>query len=57
MTSKDIILYAVIIAAVGFSLYRRYVKSKQGKPGNTSQAQGTSFPSSKDDEYEPYSKK
>jgi hypothetical protein len=58
MTGKDIILYAVLIAAVGFSLYRRYIKNKNSKSGTSqTKAQGPSSPSSKDDEYEPYSKK
>ncbi len=59
MTSKDIIIYAAVIAAVGFSLYRRYVKNKQGNAGKSGKAQtpGSSFSSSKDDDYEPYTKK
>jgi hypothetical protein len=49
-----------VFAALGFSLYRRYVKNKQGgnsyqKPGTTGST-GSSFSSIKDD-YEPYSKK
>jgi hypothetical protein len=59
MTSKDIILYAALIVGVGFSLYRRYMKSKQARTGDTGKVQSppSSFPPVKDDDYEPYSKK
>jgi hypothetical protein len=60
MESKDILVFVLVFSALGFSLYRRYIKKNQGgKPlqktggtGNTS----SSFSSVKDD-YEPYSKK
>lgn len=57
---KDILVFVLVFAALGFSLYRRYVKNKQGgnsyqKPGTTGST-GSSFSSIKDD-YEPYSKK
>jgi hypothetical protein len=58
MESKDIILFAVVLAALGFSLYRKYVKKNQ--PGQSDQKhgiKGSSFSSVKDDDYEPYSKK
>jgi hypothetical protein len=60
MKSKDILVFVLVFAAMGFSLYRRYMKKnqdgksqqKQGTTGST----GSSFSSVKDD-YEPYSKK
>jgi hypothetical protein len=56
MTSKDIIIFVAVFAALGFSLYRKYVKKNQSthEPQNKP---GTSFPVTKDDDYEPYSKK
>jgi hypothetical protein len=56
MTSKDIIIFVAVFAALGFSLYRKYVKKNQSthEPQNKP---GTSFPTTKDDDYEPYSKK
>jgi hypothetical protein len=59
MDKKDIILLVVVFAALGFSLYRKYVQKNQKKSGNVPGTQsGSSFPSSsKDDDYEPYSKK
>jgi hypothetical protein len=58
MESKDILIFVFAFAAIGFSLYRKYMKKNQ--PGQTDQkgnAKGSSFPSVKDDDYEPYSKK
>jgi hypothetical protein len=59
METKDIFIFIFVFTALGFSLYRKYVKKNKGeKPfqktgtGNT----GSSFSSVKDD-YEPYSKK
>ena len=59
METKDIFIFIFVFTALGFSLYRKYVKKNQGeKPfqktgtGKT----GSSFSSVKDD-YEPYSKK
>lgn len=60
MDKKDLIILVAAFAAIGFSLYRRYVQKNQRNPGNGSgtRQSGTSFPSSsKDDDYEPYSKK
>jgi hypothetical protein len=58
METKDIFIFIFVFAALGFSLYRKYVKKNQGeKPfqktgtGNS----GSSFYSVKDD-YEPYKK-
>jgi Tfp pilus assembly major pilin PilA len=60
MENKDIFVIIFVLAAVGFSLYRKYVKKNQDvkplqKPGGTGNT-GSSFSSVKDD-YEPYSKK
>ena len=59
METKDIFIFIFVFAALGFSLYRKYVKKNQGekpfqKTGTGST--GSSFTSIKDD-YEPYSKK
>jgi len=59
MDKSDIFTIVIVVLALGFSLYRRYMKKKQG---NTSQPSGkeinSSFPSgSRDDDYEPYMKK
>jgi hypothetical protein len=56
MDSKDIVIFVAVFAALGFSLYKKYVKKNQGSQG-THNKPGSSFPSSKDDDYEPYSKK
>jgi hypothetical protein len=58
MESKDIIIFAVVFAALGFSLYRKYAKKyKPGQSGHEHGKTGSSFSAGKDDEYEPYSKK
>jgi uncharacterized membrane protein YebE (DUF533 family) len=59
MGKKDIILIVALLAALGFSLYSRYMKKNKGKGNSDSGTQsGSSFSSSsKDDDYEPYSKK
>jgi len=61
METKDIFIFGFIIIFVGFRLYQKYYKKDAGKgkagPGK-SLSTGSSFPSSsKDDDYEPYSKK
>ena len=60
MESKDILVFALVFAVLGFSLYRKYIKKDkngkiQQKPGGP-RSTGSSFSSIKDD-YEPYSKK
>jgi hypothetical protein len=58
MEHKDIIVISVSFAAIGLTLYRKYVKKNQkGKPDQNHRISGSSFPSVKDDDYEPYSKK
>lgn len=59
METKDIFIFIFVFTALGFSLYRKYVKKNQGekpfqKTGTGST--GSSLSSVKDD-YEPYSKK
>lgn len=59
MEKKDIIIIVAVLAALGFSIYRKYMKKNQekSKPGSGKQT-GSSFSSpSIDDDYEPYSKK
>ena len=56
--NKGYFVFAIIFAAAGFSLYRKYVKKNQpGQPGQKGNSTGSSFSSVKDDDYEPYSKK
>jgi hypothetical protein len=58
MESKDIIVFVFVIAAVGFSLYRKYMKKNQNDSSGRNQTSGgSSFTNVKDDGYEPYSKK
>jgi hypothetical protein len=56
---KEIILLVAVFAALGFSLLRKYMQKNKKNTGNTSGTQsGSLFSSpSKDDDYEPYSKK
>jgi hypothetical protein len=58
MESKDIIVITLVIAALGFSLYRKHLKKNQ--TGSQTKDKGesvSSFSSGNDDDYEPYSKK
>ncbi len=59
MDKSTVILIVAVFTALGFSLYRRYMKKNQGQSGGGSGSQSSSsFTShSKDDDYEPYSKK
>ncbi len=59
MDTKDIVLLAAMIMAVGFSLYRKYMKKNQEKFTGPSQGKDDSSfrRTSPEDEYEPYSKK
>jgi hypothetical protein len=59
MGKADIIVITAAFAAIGFSLYRKYIRKNQEKTGKGPESQyGSSFSSpSKDDDYEPYSKK
>lgn len=58
MEAKDIILFAAVFAALGFSLYRKYLKKRNpGDQDKTLKTGGSSLSSVKEDDYEPYSKK
>ncbi len=58
MDTKDIFIFIFVFTALGFSLYRKYIKKNQGeKPFQKTGTgdSGSSFSSVKDD-YEPYKK-
>jgi Tfp pilus assembly major pilin PilA len=59
MHKADVIIIVAAFAAIGFSLYRKYIRKDQGKTGRRSASQYGSSVSSppRDDDYEPYSKK
>jgi hypothetical protein len=58
MEKKDIIILVVMLLAVGLSLYRRFVQKKgNANIGAKDSKSSSAFSSSKDDDYEPYSKK
>lgn len=55
MKSSDIVFFAIALAALSFSLYRKY--SKRNQTGNKSKGENVSSGSlhSVKDDYEPYS--
>jgi hypothetical protein len=59
MDKTQIILFSAAMAFVAFRLYQKFVKKDRNKSGtDIKSTSGDSFPSSsKDEEYEPYSKK
>ena len=59
MDKTQIAIFAAAMAILGIRLYQRYVKKNKDKMGSqTKPDSGTSMPSSsKDDDYEHYSKK
>jgi len=59
MHNSQVILISAVVAVVALRLYQKYIKKDKSKTGNeTKPFTGTSMPSSsKDDDYEPYSKK
>lgn len=58
MEVKDIILITVVVIALGFSIYRKYIrKSLPDKSKIKKRDSSSEISSSKDDDYEPYSKK
>jgi len=59
MDKSGIFIFAAVMAFVAFRLYQKYMKKDNYNPGSkTKESSGSSFStSSKDDEYEPYSKK
>ena len=57
MDNSKILVLAIAILALGFSIYRKYMKKNQNQ-GNTGSQSGSLFSSrTEDDDYEPYSKK
>jgi hypothetical protein len=59
MDTKDIIIFAAVLAFLAFRLYQKYVKKDQKGTANEKKTSSdtTFFSTSKDDDYEPYSKK
>ena len=59
MSKTEIILFVMISALAGIKLYQKYSKKKSGQTDPyTKKDSGSAFSSnSKDDDYEPYSKK
>ena len=59
MDKTQIILFSAAMAFLALRLYQKYFKKDKNKSGTqTKSDSGTSFPStSKDEDYEPYSKK
>jgi hypothetical protein len=58
MDKMQIILFSVVFAFLAVRLYQKYIKKDKAKTGGEKPSSETSFPSSsKDDDYEPYSKK
>jgi hypothetical protein len=59
MDKTQIIIIAVTLAVLSARLYQKYIKKNKSTPGsNSKNSSGSSFPSSsRDDDYEPYSKK
>jgi len=53
----EVVLIAVVFAFAGVRLYQKYVKKDSGKSGGMWKAKSSSSTSSKEDDYEPYSKK
>jgi hypothetical protein len=53
----QIVLFIVLFAFVGFRMYQKYLKKDDGKPGGNIKSGSSFTSSSKDDDYEPYSKK
>ena len=59
MDKTQVIIFIAAMAFLGFRLYQKYIKKDQDKQnGNVKRSSG-SMPSSssRDDDYEPYSKK
>jgi hypothetical protein len=60
MDTTEVVLLVAVFLALGFSLYKKYIKKNQGKNIGTGQKSqsGSLFQShTKDDDYEPYSGK
>lgn len=59
MHNSQVLIFSAVIAVAAIRLYQKFVKKNKGISGTEdNQSNGSSFPSSsKDDDYEPYSKK
>jgi Tfp pilus assembly major pilin PilA len=59
MNKNQILIYSAVAAILAIRLYQKYVKKGKAKSGTeTKSSSGASFPTaSKDEDYEPYSKK
>jgi hypothetical protein len=59
MDTKDIIIFAAVFVFLAFRLYQKYVKKDQKGTANEKKisTDSTFFSTTKDDDYEPYSKK
>jgi len=59
MEKKEIIIFTAVMIFVAIRLYQKYSKKgKNNTAGNTGSSSGSELlTSSKDDDYEPYSKK
>ncbi len=59
MDKNQILIFSAIAAVLAVRLYQKFRKKDKSKSGtDTKSSSGASFPySSKDDDYEPYSKK
>jgi hypothetical protein len=59
MDKSSIAIFAAVMGVAAFRLYQKYIKKDKNKTGsNSTIPSGTSMPSSsKEDDYEPYSKK
>jgi hypothetical protein len=59
MHNSQVLIFSAVIAVVAIRLYQKFIKKDKGNSGTKEiNPTGSSFPSSsKDDDYEPYSKK
>jgi Tfp pilus assembly major pilin PilA len=57
MSKVDIIVLVSVFALVAIRLYKKYFKKNNPVQGTNATSDGAIPSSSKDDEYEPYSKK
>ena len=57
MEKSEIILLVAVFTFAGFRMYQKYVKKNGEQPGGKSKITTTFPSSSKEDNYEPYSKK
>jgi len=57
MNKFEIILLSAVIGVIAVRIYQKYVKKNQGKQGGGNTQSTTLSSSSKETDYEPYSKK